>query len=194
VELGCFDGKVLGCIEPMPRRYLGLDANWEGGLDQARRQWAGLDNVEFRVCKTPAEMPAGERFDAAICMETLEHLSPEDLAGYLDRIRAIARGRFYVTVPNEIGIVCVLKQLAKMVRYGGSDYSGRELVLAGLGLTAKIARNEHKGFNYFTLLKELRRRFRVERVDGIPFRLLPAWLNFTVGMVLAPEAARAEKT
>jgi hypothetical protein len=31
-------------------------------------------------------------------------------------------------------------------------------------------------------------------VDGIPFRLLPAWLNFTVGMVLAPEAARAEKT
>ena len=35
LELGCFDGKLLDFIQPAPRRYVGFDANWEGGLDLA---------------------------------------------------------------------------------------------------------------------------------------------------------------
>lgn len=183
VELGCFDAKLLGYLEPMFKRYVGLDANWEGGLDLAKARWAHLKNAAFLVCASPAEMPDGERFDVGICMETLEHLPVECLDGYLDRLARITRDRLFITVPNEIGVVCLLKQLAKKAVYEGSPYNWRELALATAGLTWKIQRDEHKGFDYRRFLQELRRWFTVERMDGIPFPFLPPWLNFTVGIV-----------
>ena len=77
LELGCYDGKVINYIPKRPTRYLGLDANWEGGLDIAKDKWGHQSNYMFRQCKTPEEMGIrGEQYDISICMETLEHIPP----------------------------------------------------------------------------------------------------------------------
>lgn len=184
IELGCFDGKVIAWLPVPPKRYLGFDANWEGGLDQARRKWADFSGAEFRTAKQPEDLDTAERFDLAICMETLEHLSDAQLAGYLDRIAAVTERRFLVTVPNEIGPVCFCKQALKKIFWGGSIFSWSDMVKSLFGMTDSIVRDEHRGFNYRKLIRELGTRFEVERVSGIPFRFLPPVLNFTVGIVL----------
>ncbi len=184
IELGCFDGKVIQWLPVPPRRYLGFDANWEGGLDQARRKWADFPAAEFRAAKKPEDMETSERFDLAVCMETLEHLTDEQLAGYLDRIAAVTEQRFFVTVPNEIGPVCFVKQALKKVFWGGSIFSWSDMLKSLFGRTDSIVRDEHRGFNYRKLIRVLGQRFEVERVSGIPFGFLPPLFNFTVGIVL----------
>ena len=83
LELGCFDGKVIDYLPVKPLRYLGLDANWEAGLDIARERWKDEPNFTFRECHTPEDMKInGERFDISICMDTLEHIPPELIDSY----------------------------------------------------------------------------------------------------------------
>src|SRR5512135_1565716 len=78
VELGCFDGKLIRYLPHLPGRYLGLDADWEGGLGLARAQWENGNAFEFRRCVSPEEMRLnGEVFDVSVCMDTLEHVHPE---------------------------------------------------------------------------------------------------------------------
>lgn len=185
IEIGCFDGKVLGYISP--RRYLGLDANWEGGLDLARVRWAELPGVDFQKCETPEQVPTEERFDVAIVMETLEHLPEYVLDGYIERLLQVTDKYLFVTAPNEIGPVCFVKQVAKKLALGGSAFSWRDIWHATLGKTEHIQRDEHRGFNYRKLIERLSRSFDVECVEGIPASWIPAYLNFTVGIVLRPK-------
>ena len=85
VEVGCFDGKTIGFLPRVPSRYLGCDANWEGGVDLAREAWRGRAGIEFRECRSPGDIRlGGETFDAAICMDTLEHVPPDMLEAYVD--------------------------------------------------------------------------------------------------------------
>ncbi|MCC6265352.1 MAG: methyltransferase domain-containing protein [Bryobacterales bacterium] len=188
LETGCFDGKVLNFITPTPRRYLGLDANWEGGLDLAKIKWAEFPGAEFRKCQTPEEVPTGERFDVAIVMETLEHLPDDVLDGYIARLREVTDGYLLVTSPNESGPVCFAKQIVKKALLGGSSFSWADIWNATLGLTRRIVRDEHRGFNYRHFIETLRKSFDVVSVQGIPFPWAPPYLNFTVGIVLAPKS------
>ena len=87
LELGCYDGKVIEYLPRRPMRYLGLDANWEGGLNIAKNKWANQNNYRFSQCTTPEEMAVGEeQYDISICMETLEHISPQMVAPYLEEL------------------------------------------------------------------------------------------------------------
>ena len=42
LELGCFDGKSIEFLPHAPKYYEGWDANWEGGLDIARKKFANV--------------------------------------------------------------------------------------------------------------------------------------------------------
>src|SRR6267142_3986212 len=68
LELGCYDGRALDFI-PSPQRYVGMDANWEGGLDLARvhRRMEGYDFIEVRC---PSDIQLRESFDLALSLET----------------------------------------------------------------------------------------------------------------------------
>lgn len=186
IEIGCFDGKTIDFLAPPPSRYLGLDANHEGGLEIAATRWAGVEWAEFRHCETAAQMPSGERFDVGLSMETLEHVPEEVLHGYIERLAELTDGFALITVPNEIGPIGLAKQTIKKTLLGGSQFSWSDILNAALHRTERIPRLDHRGFNYRALLKALRRSFDVVAVQGIPFPLLPAYLNVTVGIVLIP--------
>lgn len=189
-ELGCFDGRAIGYLPRIPSRYLGCDANWEGGLDLAREAWRGTAGIEFRECRALSDIRLeGETFDAVICMDTLEHLPPESLPAYVELLARAARGHVLVTVPNEKGIAFAAKYLLKAILGGNEPYTVREAVDAVLCRLDRVARREHKGFDYADAVAFLGRRLAIESVSGIPFGGLPPALNASVGIVGTPAPA-----
>ena len=191
LELGCFDGKTLQFLPEKPARYCGYDANWENGLAIARNTWRDDGNIEFVECNAPGEFTPSDRgFATSICMETLEHLPPAELDTYLATLAAATCRCAFVSVPNEIGAVFAAKYLAKRLRYGSArDYSWKEFMWATLGRLDRVARDQHKGFDFRKLITQMQKHFQIVEVTGLPFAWLPPALNFTVGIVAIPKHA-----
>lgn len=185
LELGCFDGKVLDFLPEAPTRYMGLDANWEDGLDIAKEKWKShQQNYQFKQCQAPENMDLnGERFDISLVMETFEHIPPNLVSPYLKALSEATRGYIFITVPNEIGVVFFCKYLVKRLFGDTESYSMREFVNETLGRTDKVDREEHKGFNYNQLTSEVGEYFDVIELSGHPFGFFPAYLNFGVGII-----------
>src|SRR5690606_13107872 len=142
----------------IPERYLGFDADWENALALAGRRWNGHAGLEFRKCRQASEMALeGERVDTALALETLEHIPPEHVGPYLSGIAGALEpgGVFLVTLPNEKGIVFAVKHLLKLCFIGSPDpYTLREFMWQAMGQTDRVARLEHKGFNYAHMVRE----------------------------------------
>jgi cyclopropane fatty-acyl-phospholipid synthase-like methyltransferase len=189
-ELGCYDGKAIDYLPRAPRHYVGFDANWEGGLNLAAERWRGYPGYSFHLCRSPHEMvlAADARFDAAVVMETLEHLSPEMAAAYLALMARHTRSYIFITVPNEKGPLFLAKWLAKRLwSHDTENYTLAELCYATFGRLDLVARREHKGFDYARLIGEVSRHFKIVEVSGIPVRYLPAWMSFGIGIVGSPK-------
>jgi hypothetical protein len=182
VELGCFDGRLLDFI-PKPTRYVGMDANWEGGLDLARQNYSAIPGYTFLKVVHPTDIGLGtETFQLAVSLETLEHIPPELVDEFLAEI-AERVDYFIATVPNEIGLVFLAKWIVKTVfQMNPEPYTLAEVVNALFGRTERVTRREHKGFNYRRLITQIERHFEVMAVQGFPMRL-PTSLCFGVGIV-----------
>jgi 2-polyprenyl-3-methyl-5-hydroxy-6-metoxy-1,4-benzoquinol methylase len=191
LEIGCFDGKFIDFLPTEPTRYIGYDANWEHGLELARERWGTRPNLTFREVTNPEQMNlcATERFDIAVSMETLEHVPPALVDGYLEQMASHLDGYLFVTVPNEKGPLFLAKWLVKrLFSTSAQHYTFGEVVNAALGRMKHVARNEHKGFDYSELVKQLEKRFDVVTVSGFPFgELLPRWCCFGIGIIARPK-------
>ncbi len=186
LELGCFDGKLIDFLPSMPSRYVGFDANWEGGLDIAKVRWADNPNFFFFQAASPDEMhlKSTDIFSIAVAMETLEHVPPQMIDGFLQKIAEHLEGYFFVTVPNEKGMVFLAKWLAKkLLSKDAETYSITELANATLGRMDLIARREHKGFDYDTLIKIIEKYFDIVNISGHPLGFLPHSLCIGIGIV-----------
>lgn len=186
IELGCFDGRSIKYLNPKPFTYAGYDANWENGLDIARANYSSNKEFVFYECNFPHHFNEnGELHTLAISLETLEHIPVEVLDDYLKKISVGLNGYFIVTVPNEKGVLFLIKYILKRFFYGGYDrYSISELINATLGRMKYVERNQHKGFDYVALRSHLKNYFELVEEQGIPFSYLPLWMNTQVGFVL----------
>jgi 2-polyprenyl-3-methyl-5-hydroxy-6-metoxy-1,4-benzoquinol methylase len=184
VEIGCGDAKILDLIPWKPMRYVGIDANWEGALDNAKSKWLDNKSFEFKECVNPKKMGLrDEIFDIAICMETLEHVSHSLAINYIKELVKSTNGYLFITVPNEIGIIFFLKFLIKKGFGDSESYSFQEVISQTIGKTNKVIRLEHKGFNYRTFIKEVSCLIEIIEVSGIPINFFPPYLNFGVGII-----------
>jgi len=184
LELGCFDGRLLGYLPYLPDRYVGVDANWEGGLDTAIEKYASVPGYAFLAIEHPDDIDLGvEQFDLACSLETLEHIPPELVDGFLAQIAKHLHGYLLVSVPNEVGPVFLLKWSVKHIfRMSPTEYTASELFNTFIGRSDRVRRKEHKGFNYRHLVNHIGKHFHVVRVVGFPFSFLPTWLCFGVGI------------
>ena len=184
-ELGCFDGRLLQHLAFRPTDYVGFDADWEGGLSDAKSRFCE-PGVVFEKSESPNDlkMLSTERFDISVAMETLEHLPPDLVDEYIAEISRVTRRHFIVTVPNEKGIVFFCKHLIKrFLLEGTQSYTYPEFFNATLGRMHKIRQDDHKGFDYDQLILQLSQHFEIIRVEAIPFTRLPRWTGFTIGIV-----------
>ena len=184
LELGCYDGKSINYLPIKPNRYLGLDANWEKGLDIAKDHWKNETNYIFKQCASPDEMGiSGEKYDISICMETFEHIPPDLVTPYIEQLAKVTKSYLFVTVPNEIGIVFFFKYFVKLLWGDVEKYTLAEVMYETLGRTDKVRRGEHKGFNYNNLIATISDHFEIIEVSGHPLTLSPISLNFGIGII-----------
>jgi hypothetical protein len=190
LELGCYDGKLLSYLPFQPDLYTGYDANWEGGLDLAAAKWKTYPAYHFKFCNNISEFnPGNDAYDMSVCMETLEHLPADQLDAYLVKLRDATKYYCFITVPNEKGPLVLFKYAAKKLFLKVDEpYTIRELAFASVGNLSKVKRVEygHKGFDYHQLLERLSKYFELIAVQPIPFSFLPAWMNFSIGIIARP--------
>ncbi|MGA9774272.1 MAG: class I SAM-dependent methyltransferase [Blastocatellia bacterium] len=185
IELGCYDGKTLGFLDAVPERYLGLDANWEGGLDSGKVAWENFPNIELRHCRKPEEIPTPQKaFDVGVCMETLEHVPPDLVEPYLQKLSQVIEGHLFITVPIERGLIFLLKHGLKKV-FGMKDekFHTMEFINCILGRMNKVRRREHKGFDDRLLVRQVEKYFDIVRVSGVFPGLGILSLNLTIGII-----------
>ena len=56
LELGCGDGKTLEFLPKRNYSYYGLDANWNGGLDNAKEKYLDNKKVNFAEIKSSKDI------------------------------------------------------------------------------------------------------------------------------------------
>lgn len=195
-ELGCFDCRSLGYV-PQPSRYVGADAGWEGGIDDARMTYNKVPWMELVTVQSAYDLEPykSQKFDYSIALETLEHMNDMLLRGYIEFLAAVTKKRLLVTVPVEIGPMFLAKHIAKTVVPGlesgdTGTYTLAEVMWATLGKVEHVRRFEHKGFDYRKLVKLIAEYFDIVKVEGIPFAPFPA-LSFQVGIVAEPKQGRS---
>jgi len=190
VELGCYDGKSIEFLPNKPKRYYGFDAGWEDGIYDAMKKYRD-EAFTFIVSSSPSDLAIlSDKATLVISLETLEHISPDTLEDYLMNLCniMITKSHFIITVPNEKGIIFLLKYIIKNLIYGNSqEYSLREICAATLGWMPLVKRNDHKGFNWESLVDQLERYFSITEVNGVQLPMIPPSLNLTIGIVCRKE-------
>lgn len=191
-ELGCFDCRSLQHIAK-PARYVGADAGWEGGINDAQMTFVNTPWVELVVAHTAHDLDgyANQQFDYTMAMETLEHIPDALLAGYIEFLARVTKRQLLITVPIEVGPVFLAKYMAKRLVSGlenaeTASYTLKEVYWATRGRVEHVARYEHKGFDYRLLIKQLERYFDIVQVEGLPFARHP-YLSFQAGIVAVPK-------
>ncbi len=193
LEIGCFDGKLLDYLPYPPKKYIGFDADWEGGLGLAQEKYGHLDNIAFSFVLNPDEMKLKEDefFNLAVCMETFEHIPPTLVCPYLEKVSKHLNGYFLITVPNEKGPFFILKRILKPKNKKEENsyaFSIWDLINLTFGRTNRVIRKEHKGFDYDHLIYDIRKYFDIVSVQGYSiFRFIPLFLSIGVGIVAVPK-------
>ena len=192
IELGCYDGKILDFLDQEPSKYLGLDANWENGLDLAALKYKNKKNINFKLINNPNQIKINQddKYDLGICMETLEHIPPHMVCDYLYKLSKCINGYLIITVPNEKGIFFLLKNLLKPKKEGKENYkySLKDYINITLGNTNLVERDQHKGFDYEHIIYDIQKFFDVVHVSGFPLtKIMPKFLSFGIGILAKPK-------
>jgi SAM-dependent methyltransferase len=185
LDYGCGDGFFLSMLSDIvpPRQLFGFEP-FRIMTDQCDR---GPDRPKILSEYDELAQLGNRRFSAIFCMEVLEHLVDEDIDRALANIAGLAspQTRIVFTVPSERGLAGAAKYLFR--RRAGTEtvtMSTVLAVLAGRNISRSAAETSdgryiysHIGFDHRNLEAQLRRRFKIERICGIPFNFLPGWLN-----------------
>ncbi|WP_448527188.1 class I SAM-dependent methyltransferase [Parathermosynechococcus lividus] len=192
LEIGCFDGRSIEYLPTPPMKYFGYDANWEGGLDIARHVFRENQNYCFRYAERPEDLiPVNDQVDLCISLETLEHIAPDFIPEYIKYMHGSIKpsGILIVTVPNEKGLIFLLKYLIKKYYTGDAEkYTLKEIFNAAIGNMKGVERNQHKGFDWSDMLAQLGKDFELIQAEGIQLPWLPLWVNLQIGFIMKPRA------
>ncbi|WP_447985013.1 hypothetical protein [Nitrospira sp. Nam74] len=188
IELGCYDAKTLSFLNDEPEEYLGLDANWEGGLDIGRLKWKDRPNISLQYCLEPPDIPIPPRpYTVGICMETVQHIPPHLLRPYLERLNEVVEGYLFFTIPVERGVIFFLrrglKKIMRMEDYNFKNTPIREFLYCAMGRLNQVKRRDNKGFDDRTVVDELAGLCDIVKVSGILPGLPWPSLNFQVGII-----------
>lgn len=190
LDYGCGDGTFLALLATgATPPALGVGAEITPGVvDDCRRRFAtypALRFLEVGELRGPAEAHA---YDAAFCMEVLEHVvDPAPLLADFERLLAPG-GQLVLSVPVETGLPLIVKQIVRRVAgwRGIGHYPGTTTYTPGefvkslwAGSTQHIDRpvfrradgppfHDHKGFNWRVLREAVASRFDLVRTLTSP--------------------------
>jgi SAM-dependent methyltransferase len=210
LDYGCGDGTFLSMVRDLFPTAVGAEVDAALAADAARR-FAAHAGLRFVHTSTLDGEPAGS-FDVAVCMEVLEHCTPDAADRVIaDLRRLVAKdGTVIISVPVETGPALVGKQLYRRLaaRRGLEGYRDRETYTArelstmlvaggGTSIPRPVYRSTfpsgeanvyhgHKGFNWRALRRRLGDDFIVRRTRFSPVPLLGPLLNSQAWFELSP--------
>jgi len=210
LDYGCGDGTFLSMVRDLFPDAVGAEVDAALAAEAAARFAA---EPGLRFVHTGALADERDRsFGVAVCMEVLEHCTPDAVDRVLaDLRRLVARdGTVIVSVPVETGLALAGKQLyrALAARRGLEGYREREtytpaelarMLVAGGGTAierpvyhSRFPSGEanvyhgHKGFNWRALRRRLADGFIIRETRFSPVPLLGPLLNSQAWFVLSP--------
>lgn len=191
-ELGCHDGKTLEYFQDFGirvTRYLGMDMNDHGGIESAHKKWSDHREFRFEIGSQASHIPSDSGpFDVTICMETFEHIPEQTVEGYLERLRSVVAGYFFITVPIERGIPFLTKYIARPLIAKENWGMSRAAVWWHLvGKPTKVPHDGHIGFDDRRLVRQVRKYFNIESLWGIGPRIPTRLISFQRGIIAVPK-------
>lgn len=185
IEFGCFDAKTLDFIpSEQLGSYLGLDANWENGLDIAKKKHKNKEKIILQNCSKPEDIKqVKQKYNIGISLETFEHVSPKFLDSYLKKLASSVDGYFFITIPVERGFSLFVATIIRTLNQTKEGYSPAEWVNAFLGRMHKVKRREHKGFDDRIFIKQVSKYFDIKKIEGVFFNTPFYNLNLSVGII-----------
>ena len=187
LDFGCFDGRLATYL-PDEINFTGVDANWEGGLDKAmedfktahNRVFINSEQLEWKKLKA----------DCITSLETLEHIPEDELEALIQNFKQIS-DTIVVTVPNEVGLLFGIKFVIKYCFYSPEAYTLKEYFYQLFGLSRRVERDQHKGFNYNHLIALFRNEgFELMIKEGVQFSWLPHYLSPQIGLIFQVEETK----
>ena len=115
LDVGCGGGLVSEPLTRLGARVLGIDADAESVRIAAAHAEAGGLDIEYRHAAAEDLMAAGEKFDAVVSLEVIEHVA--DLDGFLAALSALA-------APGGAMVLATLNRTAKsfLLAIVGAEY------------------------------------------------------------------------
>ena len=170
LEIGCHDGLSLEFMKP--RRYFGYDVGWEDGIETIQPK--PIDHHHCTFMKTGSfdeAIQASFEPTLLLALETIEHLPEEELAAIFTYIQS-KNVNFLFSVPNEIGLIFVLKSIYKKIfQKEKLGFTAYEFLFQALGCTSRVIRDNHKGFNYRVLYQKISKLTNKKvKIYGAPIR------------------------
>jgi hypothetical protein len=185
VELGCFDARTIEFIPPEKlEKYLGLDANWEKGLDLAKERYKNNEKINLHYCAKPEDIPLENyKYNIGISLETLEHIPQDLVEPFLSRLASVIDGYFFITIPVERGFSLLVATIIRFFNQTWEPYGFFEWFNAFFGRMHKVKRREHKGFDDRLFTHQVAKYFDIVKTEGIFFNTPWASLNLGIGII-----------
>ncbi len=210
LDYGCGDGTFLAMVGDLFPNAVGAEVDAALAADAAAR-FADTPGVSFVHVDALAAEPDGS-FGAAVCMEVLEHCTPDVADRVISELRRLVApgGVAIVSVPVETGPALAFKQAyrALAAHRGMEGYRDRETYRPGEMLRMLFAGggtaidrpvyhsrfpdgrpnvyHGHKGFNWRALRRRLGAGFHVRRTVFSPAPALGPLLNSQAWFVCTP--------
>ena len=210
LDYGCGDGTFLQMVRDLFPHAVGAEVDAALAAEAAAR-FAGDPGLRFVHTGELAREPDGS-FGVAVCMEVLEHCTPDAADRVLGDLRRLVAGdgTIVISVPVETGPALVGKQVyrALAARRGLEGYAEREtyspaelarMLVAGSGTAIErpVYRSRfpsgeanvyhgHKGFNWRALRRRLAADFIVRRTVFSPLGALGGLLNSQAWFLCSP--------
>lgn len=214
LDYGCGDGTFLALLEASNLAFeeaLGAELTSEMAVDCKRR--VGTGRVNFCQIAELNQARFQERYDAAFCLEVLEHVTT--LEPVLKALYAVLApgGILVVSVPVETGLALVAKQSLRRVagwrgigdykynsRYTFSElcrsvfaFTDRQYVKRPVYTSGTLQFHDHKGFNWRSLRAVLQQQLELEQTITSPMSSLPPSLASQTWFILKKQAIRVKQ-
>lgn len=212
LDYGCGDGTFLGMVRDLFPDAVGAEVD-AALANEASARFADEPGLRFVHTRALAD-EADASFGVAVCMEVLEHCTPDSVDRVVADLRRLvaADGTIIVSVPVETGPALVAKQAVRALaaRRGMEGYREREtyapgelarMLVAGGGTAIErpVYRSQfpsgepnvyhgHKGFNWRALRRRLSADFVIRQTRFSPVPILGPLLNSQAWFVLSPRS------
>jgi len=188
IDIGCGPSKAFQVISELniEFKYIGIEIRKD--FYQLSLERYG-ENDNFSIINDNVENCFDEfiKADLIIGLESFEHIKEGIVFKMLEAISKSSFKYLYVTVPNELGIALLIKNIGSYIMgyQRSKDYSLIETIYATTYNLDKIKRvyDDHKCFDWRWLAHSLRLNVDIIEKTTSPSNLIPTFISPSIGFI-----------